>query len=134
SDQFALITLIARSLPVSHDLYVKIHPTDVDGRSLSWFRRIAAIPGVRLINYDVSSRALVERASIVFTLTGTIGYEAALLGKTVITFAKNFYNGLPTVRYCDTPTGLPSLIAASLEHHPTADLDERAIEFLTELK
>jgi hypothetical protein len=134
SDQIGLIMFISRSLPASHELYVKIHPTDVDGKSLAFYRQIARVPGVRLINYDVSSRDLVARASIVFALTGTIGYEGGLLGKPVITFARNFYNGLPTVHYCDSPPSLPTLISSLLNAGPPKDLRERQLAFLANLK
>jgi hypothetical protein len=134
SDQTALITFIARSLPVSHRLYVKIHPTDVDGKPLAFYRKIAALPGVTLINYDVNSRDLIQRASIVFALTGTAGYEAGLLGKTVVTFARNFYNRMPTVHYCDSPPELPSLIKSLLDADPPQDWRKRLIEFLADVK
>lgn len=134
SDQAALVTFIARSLPVSHELYVKVHPTDVDGQPLSFYRRLAAVPGVRLINYDVDSRTLVQRASIVFTLTGTIGYEAALAGKPVVTFARNYFNGLPTVSYCDAPPRLPGLIDAALAMRPDASTRLEIIEAVAALR
>jgi hypothetical protein len=134
SDQTALITFIARSLPISHELYVKIHPTDVDGKSLSFYRRIAAIPGVRLINYDANSRELIQRASIVFALTGTAGYEAGLLGRPVVTFARNFYNKMPTVHYCSSPPELPALIGTLLCAETPNDVRERLIDFLADIK
>lgn len=134
SDQFALITFISRSLPVSHELYVKIHPTDVDGKSLLFYKKIARLPGVRLINFDVDSRDLVQRALIIFTLTGTIGYEAGLMGKKVVTFAKNYYNSMPTVHYCDAPPKLPGLIDSLLKAMPPDNLKERLISFLANLK
>jgi hypothetical protein len=134
SNQTELITFISRSLPVSHELYVKIHPTDVDGKSFLFYKRIAQLPGVRLINYDIDSMELVQRAAIIFTLTGTIGYEAGLMGKTVVTFAKNYFNRMPTVHYCDSPPKLPALIDSLLEAKPPADLNERLISFLANLK
>jgi len=134
SDQAALITFIARSLPVTHELYVKIHPTDVDGKSLSFYRRISALPGVRLINFDVNSRDLLERASIVFALTGTAGYEAGLMGKPVVTFANNFFNAMPTVQYCGAPPELPALINSLIGAGTPRDLRQRLVEFLADLK
>jgi len=111
SDQIELIRHIARSLPATHVLYVKVHPTDVDGKSLDYYRRIKAIPSVVLVDYSVDTRSLLVRASIVFGLTGTIAYEAALMQKPVIVFAKNFFNGLPTVHQCDVPTAFDREIA-----------------------
>lgn len=134
SDQIALITYIARSLPASHELYVKVHPTDVDGKPLSFYKRIKRIPGVRLINYDVSSRDLVKKASIVFTLTGTIGYEAGLMGKQVITFAKNFYNDLPTVNYCDAPPRLPYFVDHLINKDTPDNSEEQILNFLKDYR
>jgi hypothetical protein len=134
SDQTALITVISRSLPVTHELYVKIHPTDVDGHSLLFYKRIARLPGVRLINYNVDSRDLVQRATIIFTLTGTIGYEAALMGKNVVTFANNYYNQMPTVHYCDAPPKLQALIGSLLNSKPRENINDSTISFLANLK
>ncbi|MGH8221522.1 MAG: hypothetical protein ACREQZ_00980 [Woeseiaceae bacterium] len=134
SDQIALITFISRSLPVSHELYVKIHPTDVDGKSLWFYRRIAKLPGVRLLNYDVDARDLMERSSIIFTLSGTIGYEAALIGKSVVTFARNYYNRMPTVHHCESPPRLPALVESLLNATPPDNLREQIIDCLADLK
>ena len=62
SDQTSLVTFIARAMPASHDLCVKVHPTDMDGQPLAFYQRLAAIPGVRLIDYSQDSRALLRRA------------------------------------------------------------------------
>ncbi len=134
SDQIALITFISRSLPVSLELYVKIHPTDVDGKSILFYKKIAMLPGVRLINYSVDSMDLVHKASIIFTLTGTIGYEAGLMGKNVVTFAKNYFNRMPTVYYCDSPPKLPALIDSLLKAKPPENLSESLVTFLANLK
>jgi hypothetical protein len=134
SDQIALITFISRALPVSHELYVKVHPTDVDGKSLFFYKKIARLPGVKLINYDVDSKKLVKKAAIIFTLTGTIGYEAGLMGKKVVTFAKNYYNSMPTIHYCDSPPKLSALIESLLEARPPEKLNESIIAFLANLK
>jgi hypothetical protein len=133
SDQIALITFIARSLPVTHELYVKVHPTDVDGKRHSFYRQISRIPGVRLIDFRIDSRELIRRADIVFTLSGTVGYEAGLMGKAVVAFAKNFFNCLPTVRYCSDPTDLPHLIKELLDK-PSERNEALVVECLASLK
>ena len=133
SDQIGLIQFIARSLPVTHELYVKIHPTDIDGKKLKFYRVIQAIPGVRLIHDDLDSRDLIKRCDIIFALTGTIGYEGGLMGKAVITFARNYYNGLPTVYYCESPPQLPDLIDKLLNDaaEESSIIRENVLEFLS---
>ena len=135
SDQVELVRHIARSLPSNHMLYVKVHPTDADGKSLDFYRRIKEIPSVVLVDYSVDSRSLLERASIVFALTGTIAYEAGLMQKPVIVFAKNFFNSLPTVHRCDAPTELPNLISKLLcNAEPVRDGREQIISFLANIR
>ncbi len=134
SDQIALIAFIARSLPVSHELYVKVHPTDVDGKTWAFYMRIKKIRGVRLIGADVDSLELIVKTSLVFTLAGTIGYEAGLRGKPVIAFAKNYFNALPTVHYCGSPPELPALVAALIDKPPPENWRSDVIEFLTDYR
>jgi len=134
SDQVGLVKFIARSLPASLVLYVKVHPTDVDGKSLAFYRQLKRIPGVRLVDFAVDSRSLLMRCDLLFALTGTIAYEAALLGKPVVTFAKNFFNDLPAVRFCDAPPRLPALVQEVLAN-PTAQYSDRdTVEFLARLR
>lgn len=134
SDQVALVTHIARALPAACTLVVKIHPTDIDGKTLAYYRRISSIPGVLLIHDQVQTFELIMRARIVFTLAGTIGYEAGLLGFPVVTFARNYYNELPSVHYCSSPVELVSLVTSLLEERGTNDHEPGIIEFLTRIR
>jgi hypothetical protein len=135
ADQLELIRHIARSLPSTHMLYVKVHPTDVDGKSLDFYRRIKGVPSVVLVGESVDSRSLIDRASIVFALTGTIAYEAGLMQKPVIAFARNYFNALPTVHRCDTPTALPALISRLLsDDRPVSDGRAQIISFLANIR
>jgi hypothetical protein len=136
SNQIELIRHIVRSLPASHVLYVKVHPTDVDGKPYQFYEEIKAIPSVRLVDYSVESRGLMERADIIFALTGTIAYEAAMMQKSVVVFAKNFFNPLPTVHRCDAPTALPTLVSQLLSQQEIANDGNRLLilEFLARLR
>jgi hypothetical protein len=135
SNQLELIRHIARSIPATHVLYVKVHPTDVDGKSMGFYQAIKQIPSVVLVDYSVDSRSLINRASIIFALTGTIAYEAGLMQKPVVVFAKNYFNELPTVHRCDTPTALPALISKLLHTTPPAQSNRaKIVTFLADLR
>ncbi len=134
SDQIGLVRTIARSMPATHELYVKIHPSDVDGKTTGFYRELRDIPGVRLIGHQIDARELLSRVSIVFALSGTIAYEAGLLGRPVITFARNYFNALPTIRHCATPAELSALIDAMLDQPAPENLQELLTEFLAELR
>jgi len=130
SDQVGLIGQIARSLPLTHDLYVKVHHSDIDGQPPSFYRELQGIPGVKLVEPLAPIRRLVAEADLIVTNTGATGYEAGLMGKPVIAFADVFWTGLPTVHYCDAPPRLPELIGRLLAAPPPADLEERVVRFL----
>lgn len=134
-DQPALIEQIARAVPSTHDLYVKVHPSDLDGKTPGFYRRLRRVPGVRLIGPHVPSRVLLHQASLVCTVTGTVGYESALLGIPTITFARTYFSALPGVHYSPDVSALPSLVKRLLREpraRATPD-DRRIIEFLAEL-
>ena len=129
SDQVGLIRLIARSLPANYQLYVKVHPTDVDGQTLAFYRKISEIPGVRLLDFAHDSHALVDGCKVIFALTGTIAYEAALLRKPVIVFAHNFFTNFPDIHYCGTPQMLSAVVQTAMK----ADKQDRDAEIIETL-
>lgn len=134
SNQIETIKLISRSLPMSHKLYVKVHPTDVDGKDLSFYRAIKEIPSVKLIHFNCNIKSLIEEADLIFTLTGTIALEAGLRSKNVITFANNYFNMLPTVNYCSDIKLLPSIISKLLNDKLINVNREKVIYFLAYMK
>lgn len=134
SNQIELIKTIVRSLPTGGILLVKVHPTDVDGKPIAYYREISKIPSVVLLDYSIDSGGLIDCSELVFVLTGTIGYEAALFGKPVIVFADNFFNIFPTVHLCRDIRGLPNLIDEVLNKCRKLDSDQDILKCLAALK
>jgi len=137
SDQLKMVEYITRFLPISHVLYVKPHPSDIDGKTFRFYKTLSNIPSVRIIKHTVNTMELVKKADIIFTLTGTIALEGALDRKNVITFAKNFYNAFPTVKYCDSLLKLSQIIHEVLNNEieqSKNELDEKIISYLAYLK
>jgi hypothetical protein len=133
SDQLYLIRTIARSIPVGHDLLVKLHISDADGWPLSFYRQLEAIPAVKLVHPTADSRRLLLGAALTVTNSGTMAFEAGLLCRPAITFSRVHFNELPTIRYCQSPPALPALIDEMLQRKVT-DADETAvIEFMTRM-
>lgn len=96
-DQAALIQDIARSLPIGHRLYVKEHVANRGRRPMAFYDALRAIPSVRLIGPDADTWSLIQGASAIAVITGTMGWEGVLFGKPVITFGDVFMNVLPHV-------------------------------------
>jgi hypothetical protein len=84
-NQVATTEALARTLPVTHDLYVKEHIVALGQRQPSMYSALRAIPGVRLIDPRARTFQLIKQASLVVTAAGTAAYEAALFGRPAVT-------------------------------------------------
>lgn len=116
-NQIEIIRMLALSLPVDTVLVVKEHPWMVGKRTLSAYKKILEIPRVCLADPRLDARTLIQQASLVAVVTGSVGLEAAMLGKPVITFGDCPFNLLPMVRRCEDPRRLQSLIREMIEHY-----------------
>ena len=114
SDQLALIKQIARSMPVTHELYVKPHPDHVGGLSRENLLKIKSIPGVRLISPYHSSHDLMIRSSAVIAPAGTMAYQAVLHGIPSVIFAPEFFGQIPGVYICNCINELNNLLKTIL--------------------
>jgi hypothetical protein len=94
-NQIEVIRTLAQSLPVGWSLLVKEHPASVGKRPVNYYAKLLEIPNVRLADPGLPSTALIEHARLVATIAGSIGFEAALLGKPVIIFGHTPYEMLP---------------------------------------
>ena len=114
SNQFSTIEIIARSLPPTHSLLVKLHISDADNYSRTQLKILLKLPGVKLVAPNVSSRRFIEKSSAIITITGNMGLEGALLGKPVLIFGRKNYEHFPSVTRIGDITNLPNLIKQKL--------------------
>lgn len=95
-DQQAAIISVARELPAGVPLVLKENLWSLGRRPPRFYDQLWALKNVVFL--DVRERGLdvVRRAAAVVSITGTTGFEAAILGKPVITFGRhNMYSILP---------------------------------------
>jgi hypothetical protein len=90
--QLDIIRSLARTLPLSHDLYVKEHIVALNTRPAAFYAQLEQIPGVRLIAPSAEAFGLISDADLVVTITGTAAYEAALLRRPAATIAPIFFD------------------------------------------
>jgi len=117
NNQAEIIKQIAKSLPIEYKLYVKEHPFQEqrDWRKISEYKQIMEIPNVCLIHPSVKIHDLYKKCSLVFTLAGTAGFEAAFYEKPSITFSDQTYSILPSVFKVEQIEELPELIRRCLK-------------------
>jgi hypothetical protein len=114
SNQVRVVELISRSLPPTYKLLVKLHKSAAAHYSRSQLAEFTKFPGVELVSPDANTREFIERASVVFSIQGTIGLEAALLGKPVVMFADSPTQIFPNVSTIGRLTEFPDLVRKKL--------------------
>ena len=97
-DQFKNIYWLARKMPDDCSLMVKEHTNAIGDRSLQFFKRVNELNRVHVIDENIDSFTLIEKSQKTITVSGTVAYEAALLGKDVLLFSNVFFSMLPTIQ------------------------------------
>jgi hypothetical protein len=115
-DQVNLLEVIARSLPISARIYVKDHPVMVGCRPRTYYRRLARLPNVRIIDPRASSQGLIRDALLTITITGTAAWEAAAMGKSAVLMAPTLFDRCRGIaRFDGDLSSLPTFLAAALD-------------------
>ncbi len=116
TDQLHIIKQIAKSLPLHFKLYVKEQPAMVGFRSIRFYRELRKIPNVKIIHPKTNTFSITPHAKLVVTITGTVGWEALMFKKPVITFGDVFYNKISMTKLSRDDAHLPYLVKHQLEN------------------
>ena len=101
-----VVRQIAISLPSGITLVVKEHPIMLGRRSKKFFEKLKSLPNVKVVHPSTQTNEIInnESCELVSVISGTTAFEAAILGKKVITFTNAFWNILPNVTTCTDMT------------------------------
>ncbi|KAA5579649.1 capsular biosynthesis protein, partial [Pseudomonas aeruginosa] len=88
---------ISNNLPFGQYLYVKDHRSAIGLNSDEFYRKISALPAVRLIPAEYNIKDLIKYSAGVITVNSTAGYEALILGKPVYLLGNVFYQNFSNV-------------------------------------
>ncbi len=118
-NQIEVIRNIAYSLPAGMILVVKEHPAARGKRPLSYYKKVENIFNVRFTDPTLDARSLITHSKLVTAIAGSVGFEAVLLGKPVLTFGQTPYEILPThmVRRIKDLNTLSETLADMLQNH-----------------
>ncbi|MCV0410547.1 hypothetical protein [Nitrosopumilus sp.] len=130
TNQIENVRHVAKSIPIGYRLYVKEHPAqEIRGwRSISDYKQIMEIPNVTLIHPSYPTEKLYNNCSLVITIGGTAGLDAAFYGKPSIIFSDLGYAILPSVEKVSSIHDLSKTIRLSLKKNVnSSDLDKYLI-------
>jgi capsule polysaccharide modification protein KpsS len=114
SNQMWVVEVLARSIPPTHKLLVKIHKSDVAKYSREQLERLRALPGVDLVRPFADTQAFIEKADLVVAIQGTMGLEGALLGRPVIMLGDSPVTIFPSASSVGALADLPALVRRKL--------------------
>ncbi|GAG28470.1 unnamed protein product, partial [marine sediment metagenome] len=114
------------SLPAGMILVVKEHPAARGKRPLSYYKKVEEIFNVRFVDPTLDPRPFIVNSKLVATIASSVGFEAIMLGKPVLTFGQTPYEILPSsmVRRVKDINKLSENIADLLQHYY---FDEQAL-------
>ena len=110
-NEISLIEAISKSLPISWKLYVKEHQSMIGMRPLDFYKKVKKLQNVKIVksNYYKDPKPWIEKSKCVVTITGTTGFEAAMLNKPVIVLGVVFYSVLSGVKFAKSLNDLENL-------------------------
>jgi hypothetical protein len=87
-DQIELCRLISQDLPIGVYLLVKENPKMINVRSSSFYKKLKELHNVILVSPEIESKVLIDKSIGVISLAGNASFEATILGKHSMCFAK----------------------------------------------
>ena len=147
-NQIETVRQVAQNIPVSWKLVVKEHPAALGYRNKSYYEKLKEIPNVLIASSKSDTSVLINNSEIVCVVFGTIGLEAIIKKKPLLTFSETPYGILPgnmvrvakkywsladdikylldNYRYCET--SLLRYLLATLDQAVQADLFTKMLE------
>jgi len=139
TNQLEMIRHIAKSLPPGYKLYVKEHFAMElrEWRKISYYKEILEIPNVRLYHPLADTEKLIQKSSLVISISGSTPLLATFYQKPSIVVADLGYTVLPSIQRLKSIEELPIMIRDSLKIEVNQDdldryfsiLDENSFDF-----
>ena len=102
-DQERIIEQIAINAPHGVQIVVKENPQCYGWRGRRYYGVFADLPNVQICHPIISTQALIRKAALLVTITGSAGLEAILQGTRVAVLGRPFYSIFSGVRTLDSP-------------------------------
>jgi len=97
NDQKIVIEMISKALPADTILVVKEHKVSVGRRPLSFYKNIETLHNVHFVSHTTPVYPLIQQSLGIVTISSSMGLEAIMLQKPVISFGDIHYNILSNV-------------------------------------
>jgi len=113
-------------------ILIKDHPLQFGFRQRELIQRLLALPGAVFVPYDVNANEIISVSGANFTLTGTLGLQAALQGLKSVT-PETYYTVSDDFVTYTARSEIPELPAKVLAAQPCGDLRARQKRIIANL-
>ena len=103
-DQLIALIMLRNLVPKDIFIYLKEHPSQKlvgakgsRGRSPLFYNMVKNISNVKIVDLKEDSYNLLNKSLLTATISGSIAFESALLGKKSIVFGTTWYDGCPNI-------------------------------------
>ncbi len=73
-------------------ILIKEHPSAMGLRKTAFYKKLIKNSKIILVPFDVSSNEVINKADLVLTWTGSVGIEAIVRDKILVTFGEAYYD------------------------------------------
>lgn len=117
-----IVEVVSRYIPYPYKLVVKEHPHSRGFYNLKMLKKIHDLHNVILLPPLTNSHFIIPNASAVIVINSTVGFEALLYRKPVITLEDSFYRGLGVTLDVNHLSDLEFIIPKALNWIVTDDM------------
>lgn len=97
-DQLFILDLLLAALPKGMNIFVKEHPwqyetigEDKNERSIDFYKSLIKDKRVKILDRSEPSETIIEKAGVIISTCGTVGWQSIELGKASIVFGWQWY-------------------------------------------
>ena len=131
NNQIEIIKKIAKSMPINYKLIVKEHPMakSRSWRSIETYKEMMNIPQVILLHPEIKVKEIIEKISLVITISSNVALDALFAEKPVMMFAENYISVIPSIHKIKNILELPDNIKKMLQEQVNPVDLEKYIQF-----
>jgi len=109
-------------------LLVKEHPSAMGLRKSKFYEQFSRNENIHLIPFDVSSNEVIEKSDMVLTWTGSVGVEAIMRDKPLMTFGEAYYDPGYGIGRLQSDEELPGLESILVDYYTYTKIDHHQLK------
>ena len=135
NDQIEVIKKISKAMPIDYKLIVKEHPMakSRSWRSIESYKEMMEIPRVILLHPEIKVQEIMEKISLVITISSNVALDALFSEKPAMMFAENYISVIPSIYKVKNISDLPENIEKMLKENVNPIDLEKYIQFSEEI-